>query len=404
MKKLLLLISIFIAANAAAQNPKTLIREDELPTVVERIIERRDSIRNDGYKIRKIKTHINLEFAGSANAYFTAGKFDEASFKMNRVRLEIYGRLHDKLSYHFRQSYNKYSNPYSVDNMSSSIEYANIKWHVGERFDLVAGKQFLAVAGYEGYVNGLLVREFSDFNNNFEIYQTGLMGVLRLHPDHHLMLQVTNNRNSSDNEMYLYGFPEGLESTRFPLLGTVNWNGWFADKTVHLMYSASAGQLAKGKNVYYLMCGNIYEKGPVLAYLDVLYSRSAIDSQQRVTTLQGQSRGILPVTAQNTQYLTFIANVDYQFHPKWNAYLKGVYETAGVYEANGPFAAGRYLTTWNAQACVEWFPFTEDKGFKVFAHYLYKGHKLAENAIALGAVVPHTQRISLGIQYIIPVL
>lgn len=404
MKKLLLLISIFIAANAAAQNPKTLIREDELPTVVERIIERRDSIRNDGYKIRKIKAHINLEFAGSANAYFTAGKFDEASFKMNRVRLEIYGRLHDKLSYHFRQSFNKYSNPYSVDNMSSSIEYANIKWHVGERFDLVAGKQFLAVAGYEGYVNGLLVREFSDFNNNFEIYQTGLMGVLRLHPDHHLMLQVTNNRNSSDNEMYLYGFPEGLESTRFPLLGTVNWNGWFADKTVHLMYSASAGQLAKGKNVYYLMCGNIYEKGPVLAYLDVLYSRSAIDSQQRITTLQGQSRGILPVTAQNTQYLTFIANVDYQFHPKWNAYLKGVYETAGVYEANGPFAAGRYLTTWNAQACVEWFPFTEDKGFKVFAHYLYKGHKLAENAKALGAVVPHTQRISLGIQYIIPVL
>lgn len=404
MKKLLLLISIFIAANAAAQNPKTLIREDELPTVVERIIERRDSIRNDGYKIRKIKAHINLEFAGSANAYFTAGKFDEASFKMNRVRLEIYGRLHDKLSYHFRQSFNKYSNPYSVDNMSSSIEYANIKWHVGERFDLVAGKQFLAVAGYEGYVNGLLVREFSDFNNNFEIYQTGLMGVLRLHPDHHLMLQVTNNRNSSDNEIYLYGFPEGLESTRFPLLGTVNWNGWFADKTVHLMYSASAGQLAKGKNVYYLMCGNIYEKGPVLAYLDVLYSRSAIDSQQRITTLQGQSRGMLPVTAQNTQYLTFIANVDYQFHPKWNAYLKGVYETAGVYEANGPFAAGRYLTTWNAQACVEWFPFTEDKGFKVFAHYLYKGHKLAENAIALGAVMPHTQRISLGIQYIIPVL
>lgn len=404
MKKLLLLISIFIAASAAAQNPKTLIREDELPTVVERIIERRDSIRNDGYKIRKIKAHINLEFAGSANAYFTAGKFDEASFKMNRVRLEIYGRLHDKLSYHFRQSFNKYSNPYSVDNMSSSIEYANIKWHVGERFDLVAGKQFLAVAGYEGYVNGLLVREFSDFNNNFEIYQTGLMGVVRLHPDHHLMLQVTNNRNSSDNEMYLYGFPEGLESTRFPLLGTVNWNGWFADKTVHLMYSASAGQLAKGKNVYYLMCGNIYEKGPVLAYLDVLYSRSAIDSQQRITTLQGQSRGILPVTAQNTQYLTFIANVDYQFHPKWNAYLKGVYETAGVYEANGPFAAGRYLTTWNAQACVEWFPFTEDKGFKVFAHYLYKGHKLAENAKALGAVMPHTQRISLGIQYIIPVL
>lgn len=404
MKKLLLSLSILMTISAVAQNPKTLIREDEHTSVVDRIMSNRDSLANDGNESAEISTHINLEFAGSANAYFTDGKFDEASFKMNRVRLEIYGRLHDNLSYHFRQSFNKYSNPYSVDNMSSSIEYANIKWHMGDRLDLVAGKQFLAVAGYEGYVNGLLVREFSDFNNNFEIYQTGLMGIIRMTPTQHLMLQITNNRNSADNEMYLYGLPDGLESTKIPLLGTVNWNGWFADKSIHLMYSASVGQLAKGKNIYYLMCGNIYEKGPVLAYLDVLYSRSAIDSQQRITTLQGQSRGMLPVTAQNTQYLTFIANVDYQFHPKWNAYLKGVYETAGVYEENGIFAKGRYLTTWNAQACLEWFPFIQDKGFKVFAHYLYKGHALADNAIALGAAMPHTQRVSLGIQYIIPVL
>ena len=62
------------------------------------------------------------------------------------------------------------------------------------------------------------------------------------------------------------------------------------------------------------------------------------------------------------------------------------------------------MTTWNAQACVEWFPFAEDKGFKVFAHYLYKGASLSDKAIALGADLPHTQRISLGIQYVISVL
>lgn len=391
MKRLFIIFLLVIPVVVAAQDEVLISYDDSTKTILK--------------NLRHIKSHINLEFASSANMYFTGNDFDEMSFKINRVRLEILGRLNDDLSYHFRQSFNKYSNPYSVDNMSSSIEYANIKWHHRSgRFDLVAGKQFLAVAGYEGYVNGLMVREFSDFNNNFEIYQTGLMGVVKLTPDHHLMLQVTNNRNSVDSEMYLYGFPDGLESSKVPLLGTVNWNGWFADKSIHLMYSASVGQLAKGKNVYYLMCGNIYEKGPVIAYLDVLYSRSAIDSQQRITTLQAQSRGILPVTAQNTRYLTFIANIDYRFHPKWNGYIKGVYETAGVYEENGIFAEGRYLTTWNAQACVEWFPFTEDKGFKVFAHYLYKGHDLTENAKKLGAYMLDTQRISLGIQYIIPVL
>ena len=399
MKKLLLFLFIFSAFCSYAQNPKTLIGENELPTLVERIIEQRDSAMNDGYKIRKIKSHINLEFAGSANAYFSAGNFDEMSFKMNRVRLEIYGRLHDKLSYHFRQTFNRYSNPYSVENMQSSIEYANLKWHVSDKFDLVAGKQFLAVGGYEGYVNGLLVREFSEFNNNFEIFQTGLKGSVYLTPDQHLYFQVVNHRTGTDNDMYIHGLPEGLEPTKFPLLATANWTGWFADGAINLQYSASVGQLAKGKNIYYLMCGNIYEKGPVLAYLDVLYQRSGLDTQHRITTLSN-----VPVTAQNTQYFTVIANVDYRFHPKWNGYIKGAYETAGIYEANAHYAAGRYMTAWNAQGCVEWFPFEEDKGFKVFAHYVYKGFGLTEAAEAIGGYKPHTQRISLGIQYIIPVL
>ena len=396
MKKLLFTLSIFFALNAFAQhNPKTLIAEDELPTMVERIIERRDSVMNDGYKIRKIKSHINLEFASSANAYFTAGQFDEMAFKMNRVRLEIYGRLNDHLSYHFRQSFSSYNNVNTVENLPSSIEYANLKWRFSDKFDLVVGKQFLAVAGYEGYVNGLLVREFSEFNNNFAIFQTGVKAAAYLTPDQHLYFQVVNQKTGLED----YGLPVGVEPSKFPLLASACWMGWFADGALNLQYSASAGQLAKGKNIYYLMCGNVYEKGPILAYLDVLYQRSGLDNQHRISSLS-------PVTtvAQNIQYLTVIGNVDYRFHPKWNGYLKGAYETAGIYEDNGPFVKGRMMNAWNAQACLEWFPFEEDKGFKVFAHYVYKGFELTENAKALGATKPHTQRISLGIQYIIPVL
>ena len=390
MKRLLIILSLFISVALNAQNATLTSQMDSVHVLLS--------------NFRNIKSHVNLEFAGSGNAYLTEGELDEMSFKMNRVRLEVYGNLNRQISYHFRQSFNKYSNPYSVDNISSSIEYAYIQWHPGDKFDLLAGKQYLALAGYEGYVNALLVREFSDFNNNVEVFQTGVMGIYKMTPTQHLMFQIANNRNSSDSEMYMYGIPSGVRSTAFPLLATLNWNGWFADGAVHLMYSASAGQLAKDKNIYYLMCGNIYEKGPILAYLDVLYSRSALDQQQRITALQGQMRGALPVTAQNTEYFTVIANFDYRFHPKWNAYIKGAYETADVYKDNGRFAKGRYMTTWNAQACVEWFPFAEDKGFKVFAHYLYKGASLSDKAIALGADLPHTQRISLGIQYVISVL
>lgn len=396
MKRLLLILSIFAALNSFAQhNPKTLISEDELPTMVERIIERRDSVVNGGYKIRKIKSHFNLEFASTANAYFSDGNFDEVSFKMNRVRLELYGRLSDHLSYHFRQSFSSYNNVNTVENLPSSVEYANLKWCFNDRFDLVIGKQFLAVAGYEGYVNGLLVREFSEFNDNIPIFQTGVKGSIHLTPDQHLYLQVTNQKTGLET----YSLPDGIEPTKFPLLASACWMGWFADGAVNLQYSASAGQLAKGKNIYYLMCGNIYEKGPVLAYLDVLYQRSGLDNQQRISSLSS-----VPTPAQNIQYLTVIGDVDYRFSPKWNGYIKGAFETAGVYETNGLYAQGRMMTAWNAQACMEWFPFELDKGFKVFAHYVYKGFELTDNAKAIGAVKPHVQRVSLGIQYIIPVL
>ena len=133
MKRLFFIISILLPFWAAAQDEALIPYNDSTRTLVK--------------NLRNIKSHINLEFASSANAYFTDGSFDEASFKINRVRLEILGKLNDDLSYHFRQSFNKYSNPYSVDNISSSIEYAYIKWHGrGGWFDLVAGKQFLAVA------------------------------------------------------------------------------------------------------------------------------------------------------------------------------------------------------------------------------------------------------------------
>ena len=188
------------------------------------------------------------------------------------------------------------------------------------------------------------------------------------------------------------------------MLATLNWNGFFADRTIQFRYSASVGQLAKGKNIYYLTLGNVYEKEPILAYFDVMYSREGIDSQQRITTLQSQSRGLMPQTAQNTQYLTLIANVDYRFHPKWNAYVKGAYETAGIYASNGIFEKGRFMTNWNAQACIEWFPFKEDKGFSVFAHYLYRGNILTSNADVLMATMPDFQRIELGLVYVIPVL
>ena len=67
MKRLFIAILCVLPMAAAAQNQTLISQNDSIPSIVERIIEQREG----GYKIRKIKSNINLEFYTTANAYFT---------------------------------------------------------------------------------------------------------------------------------------------------------------------------------------------------------------------------------------------------------------------------------------------------------------------------------------------
>lgn len=386
MKKIIIALALLLPLAGAAQNQALIENNDSTNTLLK--------------NFRHIKPHINLEFAASANVLFTEGDFDQMAFKMDRVRLGFAGELSDGLSYHFRTTFHKPYDKFSFDNITKAVELAKITWAPNEKWDFSAGKLFVAHGGYENYVNVLLVREFTDFNNCIEVYQTGVQASYHTSGDQHFILQVVNNRAESHQELFPYGLPDGIGASKVPLMGTFNWDGYFADRAVRLMYSVTASQVAQNKYLYYLTAGNIYEKGPILAYFDIMYARADVDKHQRITSLGG---GLFP-TAQNVEYLTLIADFEYQFTPKWNAYVKGAYETANVFKENGPYLKGNYLTTWNAQACVEWFPFTKDKGLKVYLHYVYKGNELKNASSVMNAVLPDTQRISLGLTYMIPVL
>lgn len=392
-RKILLYIMLCFSALGYAQEQQPLIApDDSIRSLLGRIFPNADP---------NLSSHMNLQFCTAGMANFTEGKLDDAAFNLYRVKLEILGSFSEDFSYHFRQSFNKYSNPHSLDNLSSSIEYAVVNWKMNNHFTLSAGKQDWALGGYEYYVNAIKVREYSEFNDYVPCYQAGLTGRLNLSPTQELVLQVANLRGGSDEDTYLYGRPEGLEKAKVPVLSTLNWNGFFADNAVQLRYAASWGQQAKGRNICYLTAGNIYEKGPVVAYLDLMYSREGLDSKGIVSSLQGDAIGN-PVTAQYVDYFSVIANFDYRIHPNWNVYVKGAYETSGVYKANGPFEKGKYRTAWSGQACVEYFPMRNSE-LLIFAHLLYKKYDLTERAKAMIGDSPDKQRFSIGLVYSIPV-
>lgn len=390
MKNYLIVMALLVLPVCMSAQTET-DASDSVSSIVERLID------------KKVKTNIKIDFLSTINATLSDGELTGTSMKLNVLRWDMKGKISDQFSYRFRQSFNKSFVKASNDNVVPALEYINIKWHPSDDFSLTLGKQFIVIGGYEALETSLYIREFSDFNDNLSYYRLGLTGVFALDQkhNHELQIQFANNRNGSDADVYEYGLPQGVEPTKFPFITAVCWNGFFADRALNLIYAASVAPAAKGKNIYYLTCGNIYKKGPVFAYLDVMYSREDIDTQQRITRLQTSPN---QVTAHNAEYLSFIAQFDYKFHPKWNAYLKGAYETSYISASDDVFEAGRYMTNWNAQASVEWLPFTKNKGIKIYAHYVYKGYELEGPAKNLAAGIPSYQRISLGFQYIIPVL
>ena len=193
MKKL---VALFILIGMAclpmqAQDPALVTPDDSIKSLLNRLLPTVNP---------EVKAHMNLEFYTSAAAYFTNGSFDEAAFKINRVRMEILGSFSKEFNWHFRQSFNKYSNPHALDNLSSSIEYAYVNWKPTEKFNLTVGKQFVSLGGYEYYLNANKIREFSEFNDYVAAYQAGLSAAFNFSPTQELVLQVTNLRNGKDED------------------------------------------------------------------------------------------------------------------------------------------------------------------------------------------------------------
>lgn len=345
---------------------------------------------------------MNIQFASSFNASFTNRTFDEAAFRVDRIRLEILGAFHDKFSYHFRQSFNQYTNPnIPLDNLSGSVELAVVNWNVNDRIMLSAGKQAVQLSGYEYWVNAIKVRQFSDFNNTIPCYQAGLNMSYTFTPDQMINLQVTNLRNGALEDQFMYGLPEGVERSKVPVLATANWDGFFVDRALQLRYSLSYGQLARKKNIFYFTCGNVWDKKPFLGYIDLMFSHEGLDSKGLLSgiTVDEEGNG---TTIQNVNYLTTIANLDYRISPHLNLYIKGVYEQGSVYQESPGFEEGTYRRVWNSQLCAEYYPLRNSE-LLLYLHFLYKNIHFTERACRLGGENRNEQRISLGLVYTLPV-
>ena len=348
------------------------------------------------------RADMSIQLATSGAAYFSDWSLDQTKFEAQRVRIELTGKFNDKFSYHYRQSLNQYrSTNVSLDKLEGTIEMAAVAWQMNSRWQLTLGKQATQLSGYEYWVNAIRVREYSDFNCTVPAYMAGVNMKYDISPTQSLNFQVVNNQLGSMEDQYAAGLPADIEKAKAPLLTTVNWDGKFLNEALQFRYSLSYGQQARKNNILYFTCGNVWNRKPILAYIDFMYSCEDLDSKGFLSTNLFDTEGNTQ-TLRNVDYFTTIAYFDYQVLPRLKFYTKGCFEMGRLRKSGDMHPAGVYRRSWNAQFCAEYYPLKEHD-LTLYMHLNYRNTHFTHQARMRGAESVNNQKIALGLVYALPV-
>ena len=353
-------------------------------------------------KKKSDKFNLYLNMQGGFDANFRDG-FEEGTFKMRQLRIEMKGNINNWLSYRYRQRLNRSNDGGGmIDNVPTSIDYAGIGIKLNNRFNLFAGKQCTAYGGIEFDLNPIDIYEYSDMIENMSNFMTGLNIGYNLTSTQQLNLQILNSRNGSFDSTY--GITENeegklpdLKSGKLPLVYTLNWNGTFND-IFKTRWSASILNEAKSKNMYYYALGNELNLDKFNMFLDFMYAQEGIDRNGTITGIVGRPGGH---NVFDTGYLSVVTKLNYRFLPKWNVLVKGMYETASVTKSTEDIAKGNYRTSWGYLAGVEYYPMETNLHF--FLTYVGRSYNFTSRAKILGQEDYSTNRISVGFIWQMPV-
>lgn len=382
--KRLILSAIFIALSTY-----TFAQSEQEKTLVERVAK----IENKSNAFR-----VQLHMRAAANGYI--GKVEEAvKFSLEDFRLDIQGDITENVYYWYRQSLNRsFDGSGSYDNAQPALNVAGIGVRLG-KFNIFAGRQFVAYGGYEYDYAPMNVYEFSQIINFISPYHTGIELAYRPIESQQIKFQIVNSYVKGFNDMY-GEVPSHIEKAIVPFQYTVNWNGTFFDGKYNTRWSASYASVGRNKENYFYAFGNELNFGKLNMYADFYFSQEDLDSRTMMSAFAKSANGDA-LSALDAEYLGVVARLNYTIHPKWVILVKGMYDTASTTQGNKKLESGHYSTTYGYMGGVEFTPFKTPLRF--FANYVGRRYEYTNRAKALGYDNNNTDRISLGFLYRLPV-
>lgn len=343
--------------------------------------------------LRNVDMFFNMRLAN--DNFFENGKFQESEFSNNEFRIEIKGKIHDKVYFRFRDRYTKSTDPGSRDHLSRSTDMAFIGVYLSPKTRLDLGKMSADWGGYEFDLNLIDVLEYNDILAYADSFLTGVGVNHDISKDHSFTLQLLNSRVANFDDIYDGVTPEGIEKSKFPMAIIANWKGSFLEGKFQTIYSYSYFNEAKNRGMNYYSFGNKYQDNKLTIMYDFKYSHEGLDRKGIVTAM---IPGDHVYTQENVSYLENWLKISYLLGSKFNVSLtlmnSNAYAKNIVSENSG---TNHLRSSYGIIPTIEYLPF-KDINLRFFASYAgryYNYSSFAKEILQQDNY--NTGRISIGV-------
>ena len=272
-----------------------------------------------------------------------------ASFVGRQLRFEMLGNITKHWGYRFRYRLNRPGVQQS-DNFSNNIDFMMIRYKFNDRFELTAGKEGVALGGYQYDDNPIQVLEFCDWLTGIDGFHLGLQGTYNMTKNQALILSLHNANNDRTNDYYFED--PTIKSSHFPLGATACWSGSFFGGKLQTLWSYTLLSEVQNNLGHLVMTGTKLNMKKWQLILDYYGAWEDVDHHKIVSSDMTKALGTTTL-ARDTRYHSVLLDGCYQPTPHWNLTAGVRYETAS--SSADPAFTG-YRTNIGYQAAVQWIP------------------------------------------------
>ena len=318
--------------------------------------------------------------------------YNGVQFENGFTALGFSAKLHEQVSFYFRNRFNRGSDIQSLDQLGSNIELAYVDIKATPKLNVLVGKTYAFYGGYEYEFSALDVLEYNDIQSNALAYVTGAGITYQSSQDHKFGFQVLNSRTMLYEDIYGDDVAANIEEPIWPVAVVGNWRGNFFDGKFQTIYSLSYSNQVKNKGTYFFTLGNKYQNDNLTIMYDFNFSYEEVDTKGIVTSIFNTD-----TVAQDALYIENWVRAEYRINSKFKGLVSLMTSSAyGEVENN----RNRLRTSYGVVPTLYYTPI-KDFDIRFFLafigrYYTYSNYAIEEfnaadynrNELRIGIIAP----------------